>query len=351
MKYRIKNIILPFVGVAALFFAACSDWVEPESLDVHYPSLEEENPELYKQYMQSLRDYKSQNHKVMFVTIENPADGARPNTRNQHLTTVPDSVDFIVLTNPTVVHSLTADEIQEVHKKGTRTLYFIDFAVFESEWVQLLKADPALTEEEALAYFTERTEGMLALCDKWKFDGVIVCYTGRALVGIPDTEIDAYNARQLSFLTPILAWREAHKEHVFSFMGNANYLLETNRAFLDDCDYIIVPTDAATNYEDVTFRAMAVVGETGIPSDRIIVTAQSTRPGDSKNAYGYFSITDGNGNQVRSVYGCAEWVGLSSSFVRAGLMVKDAQYDYYNQTLIYPAVREAIGIMNPSPKN
>ena len=48
MKRNIKKFLFPAVAVAALSLAACSDWTETESLDINYPSLEEQNPELYK---------------------------------------------------------------------------------------------------------------------------------------------------------------------------------------------------------------------------------------------------------------------------------------------------------------
>ena len=59
MKRYIKNFLFSAVAVAALSLAACSDWTETESLEINYPSLEEQNPELYKQYLQALRDYAS----------------------------------------------------------------------------------------------------------------------------------------------------------------------------------------------------------------------------------------------------------------------------------------------------
>ena len=98
MKRNIKKFLFPAVAVAALSLAACSDWTETESLDINYPSLEEQNPELYKQYLQALRDYKAGEHKVVFVSMDNTTSA--PAQRNEHLTTMPDSVDIICLMNP-----------------------------------------------------------------------------------------------------------------------------------------------------------------------------------------------------------------------------------------------------------
>ena len=91
MKRNIKKFLFPAVAVAVLSFAACSDWTETESLDINYPTLEEQNPELYKQYLKALRDYKAGEHKVVLVSMDNTTSA--PAQRNEHLTTMPDSVD------------------------------------------------------------------------------------------------------------------------------------------------------------------------------------------------------------------------------------------------------------------
>ena len=83
-----------------------------------------------------------------------------------------------------------------------------------------------------------------------------------------------------------------------------------------------------------------------------MITTQTTRPEDEKQLYGYFGTYDENGVRQRSLEGCAQWMTLpSAGFTRAGLLIRDAQYDYYDNTLVYRSVREAIGVMNPSPKN
>ena len=75
--------------------------------DINYPTLEEQNPELYKQYLKALRDYKAGEHKVVLVSMDNTTSA--PAQRNEHLTTMPDSVDIICLMNP-----------DNLHRQGTR---------------------------------------------------------------------------------------------------------------------------------------------------------------------------------------------------------------------------------------
>lgn len=349
MIRRIKQSILPLAAAAALVVSSCSDLVEPESLDVNYPTFEEAEPELYAQYMQTLRDYKAGPHKVVFLTLENPADGAMPVRRNQHLTSMPDSADFISLQNPALLHAMTVDEIEKVHEKGTRTIYNIDFATMEADWAQRLKADPELSEEDARAFITARTEEMLAYCDRWGFDGITFSYSGRTLESMNEEDLAVYTARQNAFLDPIRTWRSAHPSHVFTFRGSAAYLVAENRTVLDGCHYIIVPSTTVKTYDDLSYTVLTAISAAGVPADRVVVTAQTVRPGDDKRIYGYWSMFDDQGEQMRAIRGCAEWtVRPSDGFVRAGVMIEDAQYDYYNLSFVYPAIREAIGIMNPS---
>ena len=38
----------------------------------------------------------------------------------------------------------------------------------------------------------------------------------------------------------------------------------------------------------------------------------------------------------------------SPAYTRAGLLIEDVRYDYYNPAKVWAKTREAIGIMNPS---
>lgn len=351
MKSTIKNILTSALLVATLSLAACSDWIEPEGLDIENPKLEDQNPELYARYLEKLNAYKAGDHKVVFVTMNNPV-GQAPVLRNQHLTTLPDSVDFIVMNNPADLHPDYVKEMTEVRKKGTRVLYAMQFETYEEEWEQMLKADPKLTEEEALAYFGDRTRADLALCDRYGFDGVIFGYTGRSLVSVKPEELEGYTARQKTLLDPVTEWRNSHKGKVFTFMGRADNLVPENRTILAECNHIIVPTDNAQNENELSVKALTVAKAEGVPSDRIVVTALEIRPDDKDKVFGYFGTKDEKGEKVRALYGASVWATLpSSNFTRAGLLVKDVEADYYNRLLIYPHLREAISIMNPSPKN
>lgn len=118
---------------------------------------------------------------------------------------------------------------------------------------------------------------------------------------------------------------------------------------LDECAYIILPTNDVKTLDEMSFSALTAVSVAGVPADRLIVTAQTTRPGDDKKEFGYTGMVDAFGNTVEAIEAWAGWVTLPSpGYTRAGLLIEDVQYDYYNPAKVWAKTREAIGIMNPS---
>ena len=339
MKINIKRYFLPLAAV--LFMVGCHEAVEPEAIDVNYSSFEETNPELYARYMQALREYKAGSHKAVFVTMTVPENGAATTHRTQHFTAMPDSVDFIVVNPvPSVLCQTLVDEIRKVHEKGTRILFNIDLQTFENDWTQVLKEDPTLSEEDALAYLGGRVGEQIALVDRWGYDGFIFTYTGKAVGSMQDEALAVYTARQEALFAPIRAWHEAHPSHALVFRGFTGAITETNMPLLDECAYIILPTNDVKTLDEMSFSALTAVSVAGVPADRLIVTAQTTRPGDDKKEFG---------DTVEAIEAWAGWVTLPSpGYTRAGLLIEDVQYDYYNPAKVWAKTREAIGIMNPS---
>ena len=88
-----------------------------------------------------LNRYKSEEHKVTFVSFENPKGS--PGKQAERLTVVPDSVDFICLNNPEVSPEVQA-EMVKIREKGTRTVYSIDYSSIENAWKEKVKAEPEL---------------------------------------------------------------------------------------------------------------------------------------------------------------------------------------------------------------
>lgn len=349
MKNSIKKgLFLPtLLAASALLTTACSDWTDYESLEIKTPTMDEG---LRADYEANLKAYKAGEHKIVMTTFENAAGG--PTRQAERLMVLPDSLDFIALNNPDNLHADYLDEIDEVRRKGTRVGYVIDYATFDAEWSAMAKEDASLTEEQAPAYITERTEAMLALNDRYGYDGVIFTFNGRSMASMTEEALAQYTARQAAFFDALAAWRTAHPAAFFAYKGRAQYLVEASKTLLAECDYIILETTSANNISDLTIAAEAAVGCGNVPADRFIITTETTRYDDEDGIYGYFGSIDASGEAQRSIQGGAVWVGQPSElFTRAGMLILNAQYDYYDNTPVYCHLREAIDIMNPSPKN
>ena len=164
-----------------------------------------------------------------------------------------------------------------------------------------------------------------------------------------DEALAVYTARQEALFAPIRAWHEAHPSHALVFRGFTGAVTETNMPLLDECAYIILPTNDVKTLDEMSFSALTAVSVAGVPADRLIVTAQTTRPGDDKKEFGYTGMVDAFGDTVEAIEAWAGWVTLPSpGYTRAGLLIEDVQYDYYNPAKVWAKTREAIGIMNPS---
>lgn len=383
MKPNIIKLLLAVVMLPA--FVACGDWTETESLDLHRPTLEEQNPELHAQYMQALRDYKARDHKVVFAEIDNPS--TVPSQRSEHIKTLPDSVDYIVLKNPADVHPTLVAEMSLVREKGTRVLYSIDYDALETRWVQILEEeennrpeepetpgegnddegtgdegngdegegeepqpDPAeVLEQRFLDFCREQTALQLAYCDRCGFDGVVLACTGKNYSGMSADMQARYTARQEAFFGTVGAWYETHAGKSLFFCGKPQYLVD--KSLLARCDYIILPTLDATSGDKLSLTAELSVAA-GIPTDRFIVAVSTVSLSDPSDSKGYFSALDTDGkSQLRAIKGAAQWTLIPAGYAKPGIYVVDAQNDYFNISLVYKNIREAISIMNPTPKN
>lgn len=125
-----------FSAMTLVAVASCSDWTDVESIKLNTPTIEEQNPELYAQYVKSLNEFKTSEHQVVITSIDNVS--TIPTSRSQHLTDMPDSIDYICLNNIMEVSEVNASEMEEVRRLGTKVLGLVDFDKIESAWKKSL---------------------------------------------------------------------------------------------------------------------------------------------------------------------------------------------------------------------
>ena len=124
MRRKIKYL-MPVMLACSMMQFSCSDWTDPESINIHTPSMEEQNPELYAQYLESLNNFKATDHQVVIVSVNNVSTVTT--SRSQHLTDMPDSLDYICLNNTMEVNQANISEMKEVRRLGTKVLGLVDF--------------------------------------------------------------------------------------------------------------------------------------------------------------------------------------------------------------------------------
>ena len=161
-----KRIFIPFFAAAALL-ASCSDWTEAEHKDF-LPPMNQTDPA----FLTSLRDFKVGEHLVTMMIVRGTSTA--PNRQNQHPMSMPDSVDYLLMTDVDDLHPALSDEIAEVRsKKGTRTLNVVDYTTIRSTWDAMKEAsfgtehEGDYTEEKFAEYCKAETEKQLAACSRY----------------------------------------------------------------------------------------------------------------------------------------------------------------------------------------
>lgn len=355
MKRILKYSLSAATMVAcALIYSSCSDWTEQESLDIHTPTIEEQNPELYAQYIESLNEYKASEHLVMIASVNNLP--TLPSARNQHLTNLPDSIDYICLNNILEVNEVNVAEMEDVRKKGTKVLGLADFDAIAASWKAILdkekeeaanaEGDEEVTVDDAtrfIEYCKAETAKLIAAANDLGVDGIEMNYTGfdlKALVG--EEEIAAESARQGAFFDAVVSWKAANTDKLLIFKGAPQNVMQKD--LLTDCKYIIINAHGAKNQSEMSYLVwMASID--GVPTDRFVMGV--TTP---------YVIADGSFNGLlidgsSAILTAAQWaVPGEATYVKAGISVDAAEQDYFNAAYVYPNIREAINIMNPTVK-
>jgi hypothetical protein len=295
---------------------------------------------------------------------------------------MPDSVDIICLMNPDNLHPTLAGEFAKVREKGTRVIYNIDYNAIEKLWEKVLADEeankpeeptnpstPEATQDEGgegggegeptpeeelelrfLEFCRQQTVSQLNLCAKYGYDGVQVNYTGRAPQAMQEEEKAQYAARQEAFFSNVKTWNEANSGKVLVFQGNPQNLID--KSVLGECDYIVIPALTATSADKMSFAVLMAAVE-DVPTDRFVIGVTTPSLTDLSDESGYFSGYEADGKtRVRATKGAAQWVvSPASGYEKLGISIANAQNDYFNLTLVYKNIREAVDILNPAPKN
>lgn len=193
--------------------SSCDTDVEP--VDINQPGIERQNPELYQRYLASIRAYKASNHKIMMVWFDNSQ--AVPFTQAQHINAIPDSVDYVVLTQPSMMTEQLLQEIDEVrNQKGMKVVFQISCDDIKAAYEAQKKAFMAKSENAGKkfrdfnGFLVDSVNTQLHLVDKYNYDGVIMGFNAKLTHYLNDQEKAEAIALENVFLGISKDWKVRH---------------------------------------------------------------------------------------------------------------------------------------------
>lgn len=354
MKRTIYNLCSVVFLFGALLAVSCDDWTENEKIGVKDPVFGESDPELYARYLASLRTYKAGEHCRTIVWFDNSLKQSA--SRGGFFSDVPDSVDVVALMDAGRLTASEQEQVVALREKGTRVIGAVDCSALYTAWEagQTAAGDAAAQQEEDggeqtpadgfAPWLEEQLAARMADIEADALDGLTICYEPRSTVFMTEEERLLQAGREAVVVEAIKRWTERHPDKLLLFEGNPQNL--SDKSVLVACDHLVIRClNVSTVYDFGTLaRRMC---DTGVPTDRFVWLVSAVKPASVD--FGY--VTDASGASVRAVGALAEWMLLPGEIDKTGIGIMNVQYDYFNSSMIYRYTKEAIDMLNPSPKN
>lgn len=335
-----NKISMLLLGALSLCAVACSEQI-PEPIALVEPDIEAQHPELYARYTESLRLYKSKEHRYVYAWYDNSVK--IPTGQAFHLTALPDSIDAVVLTTPSPITDLELEEQGKIRQqKGTKTLYAVDFSAFKKSFDA--RYEQATAEEQATmsltAFLADSLPTALARVDRFDYDGIAISYTGKSTHYLTASERAEEESLQQAFLGAVKTWKEAHPTKTLLFVGVPERVLD--KSLFAHCQSLLVDARAAKSINALSFLLAQSQAE-GVPTEKLGLYVGTPQPNDPNKLHGYFA--DGS----LQAPGSALWARAAhnGTFV-AALGLENIFLDYFDASFNYRITRTAIQAMNPS---
>lgn len=313
MKTIVNNLLrCTLLLMISVLPAACSEWNEPESVNLDINSAKDQNPELWARYMQVLHTYKQSKHYITYARFDNSLD--KSVNEGNYLRSLPDSIDIVTLSNPDKLSDYDLEDIPLLQEKSIRVLYLVDYAV-------------QATEIDNVATLGIWLDKIIATVNELKLDGF--AFTGIPLYSGTDAELVAHKEKSRLLVSKLSA--AVGQEKLLVFEGNPAFV---DAADLSKLDYVVLNTADLTNVTDLKLQVAGVIGN-GLPKDNLLLAA---RIGGL--------ISDENSVKQEAVTLMTDRVASLGSL--GGLGIYSIGDDYYSPRMNYEITRTAIQLMNPS---
>ncbi len=301
------NRILMFFALAVVSFVStsCDDWMGIEPLDQQVKNPQEQDPELWAEYTAKLRSYKQSEHFIAFARFDNAP--AVATSEKDFLRCLPDSLDFVTLTNAANLSQYDVEDLAIMREMGTKVLYQVDYASRMDEFDNL----------QALGTYLDK---VVSSVSKNGLDGY-------SFTGIPYSG-DAARAEVAALLVEKLG---ADRDKTLVFEGDPTFIAQDDRSKID---YFVLNTSETTNVTDLKLQVLRALNFVAVPAEKLLLAADTT-----------MALMDESRTEINAVTEIANRV--ISFGPLGGIAVYNLQSDYYDTDMNYPLLSKAIQIMNP----
>ena len=332
-----RNTLILNILLVCLVAVSCSEWTTPESLEFEKNSIQQIDPELYRQYCEAVRAYKESDHKVMYVTFENVQIAGNGSHK---ITMLPDSVDYVQLHNPEISEPVLKEMDTMREKLGTRFVLRFSYNECLSEYQTLEPTEPEAGIPTFEDFFAGQFAKVTAKVAEYGLDGFTFAFTCGNPYEMTSSDRSALEQAQQMAFPQVAEWIGANADKRFFFEGYPHYILVDG--VVSAAEYVILPTRSERATGDLAYRALQAVNSGKVSKHTRFLFAVET-PSFIEEEYlvGQFVL----GEQIPLA---ADWMTEDASFDKSGLAVWNVQRDYFDTRKIYSTVRRAIKTMNPN---
>lgn len=297
------------MAVAAIMCAAlvsCSKWTATEPVRVDTVMPWEQDPELWEEYKAAIRDYKSRDHRLVYVRFENSPEGAV--NEKAYMRSLPDSLDIVSLTNAENFSRYDAEDMAWMKSVGTKVLYQLDFA----------GSPDLLYDSGQLAGAIDKA---VSIAEANSLDGF-------SFTGLPKDDGGVTAAASETVVKLLSA--AAGADGILAFEGNPAFIAPED---IGKIDLFVLASEAAENAYEVR-NIVLDAQDSGVPKEKMLLAAD----------FGGVFYDSGNASADVLTSMADQAVILGPM---AGLALYNIESDYYHYDGDWLTVRSIISRMNP----
>ena len=332
-----RNTLILNILLVCSVAVSCSEWTTPESLEFEKNSIQQTDPELYRQYCEAVKEYKETDHKIMYVTFDNVE---KISNGSHNIAMLPDSVDFVQLHNLEIAEPVLKEMDAMREKLGTRFVLRFSYNECLAEYQTLEPTELEAGIPTFEDFFAGQFAKVTAKVAEYGLDGFTFAFTCGNPYEMTSSDRSALEQEQQMVFPQVSEWISANAEKKFFFEGYPHYILVDG--VVSAAEYVILPTRSERATGDLAYRALQAVNSGKVSKHTRFLFAVET-PSFIEEEYlvGQFVL----GEQIPLA---AEWITTDASFEKSGLAVWNVQRDYFDTKKIYSTVRRAIKTMNPN---